>query len=928
MSFVQTHLHTGVGSLLDGVGNIKSYVRKAVELGMPAIAVTEHGSLGSTLDFFTECKKNNINPILGEEFYIALSEEEVREETERLKKISEEETEDFLNDISETNDDENVEDEVKRGKKKSLKNLERQTTHQIVLVKNQEGWRNACKLNYYSYLKPIDKSYDRTKGGYYYKPRITREFLFEAKEGLITTSTCLASEINRFLTNGKLDEAYKLVELYKKHFKDDFYIELQINEIDNEEISQRKNNEHLIKIASDLDIKTIMTGDVHYNDKGDGDLQDIIIAIQRGKTIFDEDAFKIHARNLHFHQRDDYYRMNKEFGYNYEQKFIDDCLDTTFEIHDKCNFEFSKKKSYPKFYATEEESKKQLTKYCKELLKEFIEKKSLKQEEIKVYVDRLKYELEIINKNGYTDYFLIVKDIVDFCKRESIIVGKSRGSVGSSLIARLFNISGIDPIEHDLFFERFVNPEALSDPDIDMDFDSERRDEVIEYLKTKWGEDSVIRIANYVTYNIKSCIKDFSRALKRSYDDVEFICSDKHGSGNIPANLTDETVDAWFEQFSDRDDVRKKRIYEWYEANSDIIKWFKKVYGNVKTVSQHAGGVLITPEPVYYYIPVNRSKNVLVTGYAEASTHKNLLGLGLLKIDVLGLETLTMMKKTVEMVKQVRGKDIGSEVFDIDVYNEKLYEEFSNGNNFLIFQFESQGISDVVKKAKPKNITEVAAINSLYRPAALSSGATYQFAEINGGKKEREFIHPLVDKILDKTKGVIAYQEQISQIISSCTNNKITIGQAELYRKAIMDLSGKYKDKVEEFKSIFIKLSVENGIEEAMAQRIQNYLLSNSGYSFNACLGRKTKVLTKNGYKLIKDFKTGDDVLSYDFKKNEIYETTVKHVYKNKRKVLYSIKTVNGTEIIATMNHKFMVKDGTMKTLKNILDNDLEIIVS
>ncbi len=843
MSFLHCHVHS-FASILDGCGRIKDYIEKVKEYGMPGLTITDHGNMSATYDLFTECKKANVNPVIGCEFYVTKQRSEMEREYEDALSKGDDEVFGSFDDSAvesrkETADDddgsaseekrEKAVIDVEKAKKKLWNSIKRKSYHQIVLVKNEQGWKNACKLNYYSFQKESEAHHDHKRGDYYHRPRITREFLFEAGDGLITTSSCMASEINRLITANKDEEAFRLMAEYKKRFGHDFYIELQINEVNLEDVSQKKINSKLIEIADALDIKKIMTGDVHYVEKGSGELQDIVIAIARDGTIYDENAFKLHARSLHFHDREDYYEMNEKFGYGYTKEFIDECLDNTLEINEKCSFEFTKNKNYPKFTSSQKESRTKIVELCKIALKKYATDHNFDEETTKKYVDRLKHELEIINKNGYTDYFLIVWDIIQFCIRSDIKRGIGRGSVGSSLVAFLLGISGLDPIKFDLYFERFINPEALAEPDIDMDFDSERRDEIYEYLKQKWGEDCVVRIGSYTEFHIKSAIHSISKAYKRDIHEVKFV-NEMLPDEKDDNRLTDENVDAWFEALEDADDSKMRRVYQWYLENKDVIHWFKKMFGDIKGIGQHAGGVLITPTPIYHFIPVNRIGGTLVTAFAEASSHKNLSALGLLKLDVLALNTVTSIRKTIELVKEKRGVDISNDVWDIDLENQALYDEFAKGDNFLVFQFESTGISDLTKLTQPRNIHDVAGINACYRPSVLGSGAAFRYGKISSGREEVVPVHPLVDEILKNTHGVIVYQEQVSRIINACAG--IPIGKAELIRRAIMDK--KYPHLLVEFNEKFVDHCVENGMQKEEAENVKEFLLANSGYAFNA----------------------------------------------------------------------------------------------
>jgi len=852
--FCATHVHSFL-SVLDGCGSIERYVEKAKSLNHPALAITEHGNMSSAYDLHDIAKKAGVKPILGCEFYLFREKDEF---SDRLLEVYKEralargevlEEEDEGGEVFE-DDDESTEEVEATSKKKTkkkdksdiIKDFDRERYHQIVLVKNDAGWKNICKLNYYSFQKPDDSTYQEGKGLFYYKPMIKRPFLFEAKEGLIVTTSCLISEINRYIRYGLYDDAYALFERYKQQFGNDFYVEIQLNGVDDGDANQKLVNEKLIEFAKASDSKIILTGDTHYVDKGDGAFQDVMMAIAQGKKLDDPKLFTLGARNLHFQTREDYHQLNAEYGYNYSAEFIDECLDNTLEIADKVNFGFSTSKNYPKFNDSADDSKKQLAKLVTDALRDYILEKNMDATKAKRYKDRVKFEYDIIVKNGYSDYMLVVWDVVRFAKEKGITMGVGRGSVGSCLVAYLLGIAGLDPMEYDLFFERFINPEALSEPDIDMDFDSERRQEIIDYLKQKWGEENVVQVANFMTFNIKGSLRDLMRVFGRSYEDSNFLASDKV---NMPEDLDADTIDDWFKKH-ETDTAIGRRILTWYESNQDIIECFKKMHGETRNLGLHAGGVLITPEPVYNYIPVNRSSKTLITGFPEAAgsvgkegkisraSHKVLSSLGLLKLDILGLKTVTVIRKIVELVERRQQKDIRDEVYKLNLKNPELYREFSKGDNKLIFQFESSGISELIRKAKPKNFEHVAAINSLYRPAALNSGAAMAFADVCSGQKELEKTHPSVDEILKNTGGVIAYQEQLSRIINACTG--IPFGKCEKMRKSIGDRSiGKYPELFEEFNLTFVDLCVKHvDMDRDVAEKLKQTILDNAGYLFNA----------------------------------------------------------------------------------------------
>ena len=674
--FVHLHVHSEY-SLLDGMCRIKDLPKRAKELGMKAIALTDHGVMYGAVNFFKACKEEGIKPIIGCEVYVA-------PRTRFEKEVGK--------------DDEYF--------------------HLILLVKNKEGYQNLIKMVSASFTE-----------GYYYKPRIDHDLLEKYHEGLICCSACLAGEVNRAILEDNMEKAKDIARWYKDLFKDDYYIEIQNNGL----AEQVTCNQKLIEIARELDIPLVATNDSHYLKQEDYYNHEILLCIQTAKKITDEDRMRF--------ETNEFYIKSPEEMADYFSN-VPDAIENTVKIADKCNYEFefgnTKLPNYdvPKEYKTHEE-------YFKKLTWDGIEKRYGKDysDEVK---QRCEYELGVIQKMGYTDYFLIVWDYINYAKSVGIPVGPGRGSGAGSIVAYAIGITDIDPLRYNLLFERFLNPERISMPDFDVDFSDERRQEVIDYVARKYGQDHVSQIITFGTMSAKSVIRDVGRVLDVPYNEVDRLAK------MIPFEIH-ITIDKALEE-----NQELKAQYETDETTKQIIDIARGLEGMPRNASTHACGVIITKNPVDTYVPLATNDGNVVAQF----TMTQLEELGLLKMDFLGLRTLSVIANCLELVKKNRGIDVE---FDSKMDDPNVYKLWQDGKTFGIFQFESTGITNFMKELKPDSFEDIVAGVSLYRPGPMDQIPRYIRGKLNPG--HNEYTHPALEPILNVTYGCMVYQEQVMQIV-------------------------------------------------------------------------------------------------------------------------------------------------------------------
>lgn len=750
-NFVHLHIHSEY-SLLDGANRIKDLPIRAKELGMDAIALTDHGSMFGTIDFYKACKANGIKPIIGCEVYVA-----------------------------------------PRSRKDKDPNLDARYNHLILLAKNNDGYKNLAKLVSLGYTE-----------GFYYKPRIDKETLEQYHENLICCSACLAGEVNQAILKNNMEEAKKVALWFKKLFGEDYYLEIQNNGIKEQVLVNQK----LIELSRELDIPLVATNDAHYLKREDAYNHEVLLCIQTGKKMSDEDRMKFETDELYVKSPEE---MSDYF------KNVPEAIENTVKIAEKCNVEFEFGHTILPNYDAPEEFETHYD-YLKKLCDDGI-KNRYGENPTKEILERAEFEMNVINQMGYVDYFLIVWDYIHYAKTHNIPVGPGRGSGAGSIVAYAIEITDIDPIKYGLIFERFLNPERISMPDFDVDFCYEKRDQVIDYVCRKYGHDHVSQIITFGTMSARMVIRDVGRVLDVPYAETDKIAK-------MVPNELHITIKKAMEQ--------NRELRDLYEQNSDMKKMLDiamALEGMPRQASTHACGIVITKDPVVDYVPLYRRDDIISTQYIMTTLEE----LGLLKMDFLGLRTLTVIQDTIELVKANRGIDVE---FDKDMNDSKVYKLWQDGNSVGIFQFESQGMTNFMKELKPDCLEDIIAGVSLYRPGPMD-----QIPRYIANKKDPEhavYTHPALKPILEVTYGCMVYQEQVMQIVRDLAG--YSLGRADLVRRAMgkkkLDVMAKEREnfihgQVDENGNIIIKGCVRNGIDEKSANKIFDEMAEFAKYAFN-----------------------------------------------------------------------------------------------
>ena len=749
--FVHLHIHSEF-SLLDGANRIKDLPVRAKELGMNAIAITDHGVMYGAIDFYKACKKEGVKPIIGCEVYVA-----------------------------------------PRSRHDKEPNIDNKYNHLILLAKDNRGYQNLSKL--------VSIGFNE---GYYYKPRIDLEVLEQYHEGLICLSACLAGSVNQALLNGQTEKAEEIALWHKRVFGEDYYIEIQNNGIKEQVLANQK----LVQLARKLDIPLVATNDAHYLKREDAYNHEILLCIQTGKRMSDEDRMRFESDEL-------YVKSPQEMS-DYFAAFPD-AIENTVKIADKCNVEFEFGHTILPNYDVPPEFETHydfLEKLCFDGLK-----KRYGENQSKEILERAEYELGVIKKMGYVDYYLIVWDFIHYAKSHGIPVGPGRGSGAGSILAYAIEITDIDPMKYGLLFERFLNPERVSMPDFDVDFCYEHRQDVIDYVSNKYGHDHVSQIITFGTMAAKMVIRDVARVLDFPYADADKLAK------MIPNELH-ITIPKSLEQ--------NKELKDLYDNDEQIHKLLDiaiALEGMPRQASTHACGVVITKDPVDTYVPLYVRDNQISTQYIMTTLEE----LGLLKMDFLGLRTLTVIQDTINLVKQTRGIDVE---FDKDMADPKVYKLWQDGNSSGIFQFESQGMTNFMKELKPDCLEDIIAGVSLYRPGPMDQIPRYIRGKQNPG--HNEYTHPSLEPILNVTYGCMVYQEQVMQIVRDLAG--YSLGRADLVRRAMgkkkLDVMAKEREvfingQVDENGNVVVPGCVRNGIDAKSADKIFDEMAEFAKYAFN-----------------------------------------------------------------------------------------------
>jgi DNA polymerase-3 subunit alpha len=751
--FVHLHLHTEY-SLLDGACRIDELLDQAQKLGMPAMAVTEHGNMFSAVTFHDAARKRGIKPILGCEVYVAPASR-----------------------FDRTN------------------NLGDNYNHLVLLAETQTGFRNLIQL--------VSSGYTE---GFYYKPRIDKELLASHSEGLIGLSSCLKGEIPCEIRAEQTRKALAAAATYRDILgTGNFFLEMQFQGLE----EQRIVNTGLLPIARDLGMALVVTNDVHYLREGDHKPHDILLCIGTGKSVNDEQRLRYYGDQFFLKTAAQMAEIFNDYP---------EALANTLRIAERCNVEIKSGENHlPRFDVPEGYT---LDGYFEHVARQgFAERvarlQQLAQEgklrhAISDYEQRLSYEIEMIKRMGYPGYFLIVWDFIRYAREHGIPVGPGRGSAAGSVVAWSLKITDVDPLHYDLIFERFLNPERVSMPDIDVDFCERRRIEVIDYVTRKYGRENVSQIITFGTMKAKAVIRDVGRVMDVPYADVDRIAK------QIPGAL-DMTIDKALAA-----NPVLKQMQEQDSRVKDVLDMGKRLEGMARNAGVHAAGVVIAPGPITDYAPLFKSnRDEITTQWAMNEVDR----VGLLKMDFLGLSTLTLIRDALTEIKRTEGVDLDIDAVPLD--DQKTYQLFAEGQTYGIFQFESSGMRELLRKAKPQRIDDLIAMNALYRPGPLKSGMVDDFIARKQGKAEVKYELPQLEPILADTYGVIAYQEQVMRIAAVLAG--FTLGQTDVLRKAMGKKDPKVMAKQRE---AFLAGARSKGISEKKAAKVFELMEYFAGYGF------------------------------------------------------------------------------------------------
>lgn len=744
--FTHLHLHTEY-SLLDGAISLDKLIEYGKKFNFKALAISDHGNIFGAVKFFQKCKAAGIKPVLGMEAYF----------TENAQ----------------------------------IKDAENKYYHLLIIVQNQQGYRNLCKLNAFAYQE-----------GFYFKPRIDYQILEQYSEGLIITSACLGGHIPKLLMQSDEHKAEEKIDWFLRVFgRDRFYLEVQPDEQEEQKILNKK----LFALSTKKNIQLVAAGDCHYPSLDDHEAHEIMLAIQTHDLMENKDRYTFGACRVPMRSTEEMLALFP----NHQQ-----AVWNAGKIADMCDFDFETGKLFfPKFPIPEKQTPEQyFIDACNQGLDRIINNNLIDSNVIETYKIRLKIEMDLIIKMGFVGYFLVVSDFIQWAYKQKIPVGPGRGSAAGSLVAWTLQITNIDPIKYNLLFERFLNPERISMPDIDIDFCIEGRERVIHYITEKYGHENVCHIITFGTMMAKGVIKDVARVLGFPFEDSNAITS------LIPDQLKITLREAL---------EHEPQLKELIEKNQKAKRLFDiafKLEGLTRHASKHAAGIVISPEPVAQvlplYVPPKTTELVSQYGMTELES------IGFLKIDLLGLKNLTLIDKTVQLIKKLYSITIFIDTLPMN--DQKTFDLLSKGTTSGVFQLESDGLKDVLRKLKPSRFEDIIAVNALYRPGPLGSGMVDDFIERKNGRQKIQYIFPELAQVLQETYGVIVYQEQVMKIASLIGG--YSLGQADILRRAM----GKKKaEEMQKQEGIFVSKSVERGFNEKKAKELFELMAYFAGYGFN-----------------------------------------------------------------------------------------------